>query len=42
LIPRRTPDVSNAKKQLNWEAKVNLEKGIKKTFLWYKKNINRF
>ena len=42
LIPRRTPDVSNAKKQLKWEAKVNLEKGIKKTFLWYKKNINRF
>ena len=42
LIPRRTPDVSNAKNILNWEAKVNLEKGIKRTFAWYKKNIKFF
>lgn len=42
LIPRRTPDVSNAKKILNWEAKTKLEIGVRKTFSWYKKNINNF
>ena len=42
LIPRRTPDVSKAKELLNWEAKTNILKGIKKTIIWYNQNIEKF
>ena len=42
LIPRRTPDVSNALDILNWKAKTNLKDGIKKTYKWYLKNLKSF
>ncbi|HDM78899.1 MAG TPA: hypothetical protein ENG51_20930, partial [Deltaproteobacteria bacterium] len=31
-------DTSKAKELLNWEPKVNLDEGIRKTIEWYKKN----
>ncbi len=33
----RMPDISLAKKILNWEPKVSLEEGLKKTVEWFKK-----
>jgi nucleoside-diphosphate-sugar epimerase len=33
---RRCPDISKAKKLLDWEPKVNLEEGLKKTIEYYK------
>jgi len=33
---RRCPDISKAKKLLNWEPKVELEEGLKKTIEWFK------
>ena len=30
---------NKAKKLLGWEAKVDLDEGIKKTLKWYKENI---
>ena len=30
---------NKAKELLGWEAKVDLDKGIKKTLKWYKENI---
>jgi len=35
---RRSSDVTKAKKILNWEAKVFVEEGLRKTIEWYKKN----
>jgi len=35
-VIRRVPDVSKAKKLLNWEAKVKLEDGLKQVVLWLK------
>lgn len=32
----RKPDISRAKKLLNWEPKVNLEEGLIKTVAWFK------
>ena len=32
----RQPDISRAKKLLNWEPKINLEKGLQKTVDWFK------
>lgn len=29
-------------KELNWKPKVNLDLGLKKTIIWYKKNISEF
>jgi GDP-L-fucose synthase len=34
----RQLDVSRAKKILDWEAKIDLREGLKKTIEWYKKN----
>ena len=34
----RRPDITIAKKQLNWCPKVNLEDGLKKVISWYSKN----
>ena len=34
---RRCPDISLAKKLLDWEPKVGLEKGIEKTIGWFEK-----
>jgi len=33
---RRCPEISKAKKLLNWEPKVKLEEGLKKTIEWFK------
>lgn len=33
----RQPDISRAKKLLNWSPKVDLEKGLKETIEWFKK-----
>lgn len=35
---RRQPDISKAKKYLNWEPKVKLEEGLQKTIEFYKSN----
>ena len=32
-------DISKIKKELKWKPKINLEKGLSKTFEWYKKNM---
>ncbi len=32
----RRPDITKAKKELNWEAKVELEQGLKNTIDWFK------
>jgi UDP-glucuronate decarboxylase len=36
---QRKPDISLAKEKLNWEPKVSLEKGLKKTINYFKKVI---
>ncbi|MBA7653213.1 GDP-L-fucose synthase [subsurface metagenome] len=36
--PRRCLDVSRAKKEFGFEAKVGLREGLKKTIEWYKTN----
>ena len=36
-IKRRVPDVGKAKKILNWEPKVNFEKGLLEVIEWLKK-----
>ncbi|MCL4418310.1 MAG: SDR family oxidoreductase [Actinobacteria bacterium] len=33
---QRCPDISKAKKLLNWEPKVKLEEGLKQTIIWFK------
>jgi len=33
---QRKPDISLAKRKLNWSPKVSLEKGLKETFQWFK------
>lgn len=37
----RRPDISKAKKELNWEPKVSLEEGLAKTIEWFKNNPER-
>jgi len=37
--PRHQPDITFAKTQLNWESKVSLEDGIKKTVLYFKEAL---
>jgi dTDP-glucose 4,6-dehydratase len=36
---RRKPDISKARKLLNWEPKVSLEEGLKETIDWFKANV---
>jgi nucleoside-diphosphate-sugar epimerase len=38
---RRKPDITKAKKLLNWEAKTGLNEGLKKTIQWFKKELNK-
>lgn len=40
-IQRRVPDVSKAKKLLNWEAKVGLEDGLEEVVLWLKNKAKK-
>lgn len=35
---RRCPDISKARKYLNWEPKVNINEGLKLTYEWIKEN----
>jgi len=37
-IKRRVPDVSKAKRLLNWQATTSLEDGLKKTIGWFKEH----
>ena len=37
--PRRCLDISKAKKEFGFKAKIMLEEGLRKTIDWYKKNI---
>ena len=34
----RRPDISKARKNLMWEPKINLEKGLNLTIDWFKEN----
>ncbi|MEO0214972.1 MAG: NAD-dependent epimerase/dehydratase family protein, partial [candidate division WOR-3 bacterium] len=36
---RRKPDITKAKKLLNWEPKVDFKTGLRKTLEWYKEVI---
>jgi hypothetical protein len=38
---RRKPDISLAKQQLNWQPKVNLLDGLKRTVEYFRKELNR-
>jgi len=38
---RRKPDISRAKKYLNWEPKVPLAEGLKKTIVYFAKELQR-
>jgi len=38
---RRRPDISRARKELNWEPKVTLEKGLRTTVEYFRKELNR-
>ncbi|CAK9816973.1 UDP-glucuronic acid decarboxylase 1 [Anthophora plagiata] len=38
---RRRPDISRAKKYLNWEPKVPLAEGLKKTIMYFAKELQR-
>lgn len=38
---RRKPDISRAKKYLNWEPKVPLAIGLKKTIAYFAKELQR-
>ena len=37
---QRRPDIHLAKKELNWEPKIELKDGLIKTIDWFKKNYN--
>ena len=37
---KRKPNISLAKEKLGWEPKINLEKGLKKTIAYFKKEVN--
>lgn len=39
---RRRPDITRARKYLNWEPKVSLETGLKKTIDYFSKELKRF
>ncbi|CEG13325.1 hypothetical protein MSIBF_A3690003 [groundwater metagenome] len=36
----RKPDISKARKYLNWEPKVKLEEGLERTIEYFKKKIS--
>jgi UDP-glucose 4-epimerase len=39
-MQRRIPDISKAKRLLNYQPKVNLDVGLDRTILWYKNNVS--
>ncbi|MHA1885547.1 MAG: UDP-glucuronic acid decarboxylase family protein [Promethearchaeota archaeon] len=38
---RRCPDITKAKRILNWEPTTSLEDGLKKTIAWFKENVSQ-
>ena len=38
---RRCPDISKAKRILNWDPKINLEEGLKRTLAYFKQEFSR-
>ncbi len=38
---QRKPNISLAKKELNWSPQINLNEGLEKTINWFKKDINK-
>ncbi|MFH1563260.1 MAG: UDP-glucuronic acid decarboxylase family protein [Nitrospirota bacterium] len=38
---QRRPDITKAKKLLDWEPKVNLEEGLSRTINWFRQRLNR-
>ncbi len=36
---QRRPDITKAKKILNWQPRVSLEEGLKRTIAWFKQNL---
>ncbi|WP_100404812.1 NAD-dependent epimerase/dehydratase family protein [Bacillus solitudinis] len=38
--PNRIPNITKARKQLNFQPSINIEEGLKKTIQWYKQEIN--
>lgn len=41
-VYNRKPNIRRAQQRLNYEPKVTLDEGLKKTFLWWKENITKF
>ena len=41
-IKRQKLNFNKIKRELNWYPKVNITQGLKKTILWYKKNLSLF
>lgn len=37
---QRRPDISIAKEKLNWEPKIKLDEGLKKTIEWFRNQVN--
>ena len=35
------PDLNNLNKYINWKEKVNLNLGLKKTYIYFKKNVRK-
>ena len=35
------PNLNNLNKYINWREKVNLNLGLKKTYLYFKKNVGK-
>jgi UDP-glucuronate decarboxylase len=38
---QRKPDITLAKKELNWEPKINLDEGLDKTIAYFRELLNR-
>ena len=38
---QRNPDITKAKKKLNWEPKVNLDEGLSKTIKWVEEQLSK-
>ena len=37
---KRKPDITKAKKYLNWKPKIELEEGLEKTIKYFKEKLN--
>ena len=41
-VDRLYADVDKAKKLLNWEPKISLDEGLKRTISWIRKNLSKY